>query len=213
MSRKYHVFESITNSTTGTPPTLYCIDEPFAYIGHINEVQEPGVIYKSFFASLLMGTYLSREGCMCFAPASSKNKVLYIDTKNPLAVTARTASRVQMLCGWPTTEANARFIILNLTENKPEERQEILFSTIKQEEPTAIFIRNIYDLIAKRNDPKETAELLDTLCTMGRKYSFTTWLTLPAIGSLGRFIAHEEQGEKQNDQAQASITFYRKEWI
>ncbi len=136
-------------------------------IGDITAISGKAKSGKSYCTSTFVASVL---GCKDFGliPTKEHPKVIYFDTEQSKANIARIQRRVHRLLGWDAKTDRYELIFYVLREVQIQDRYQFIVDIVMKEEPNAIVIDGIADLIFNFNDIAESSGIifkLLALCT------------------------------------------------
>lgn len=154
-----------------SPQPIIEIDNiPVITKGNISVIVGPPKSQKSFFATLLAGTYLAgasgRIRC-----ASAIESVLWVDTEQAPPHVARIFARVNAMRSKAGNLPCPDFRILMLREYSSLARRQITFDAIERFHPSLVIIDGIADLLPSNNDEELSTDLQDKLLSFSKDYN------------------------------------------
>ena len=90
-------------------------------------------------------------------------RVLYADTEQTEADTAKVASKIHTLMRWSTERNNDRLRLICLRSKTVKERLPIIVREVKKFKPTALFVDGLVDLVTDFNDLRESSDVIQAL--------------------------------------------------
>lgn len=164
--------EYLINLAENIPEPRYTIKMNgvgFGPLGDIVAVKGKAKVGKSYFLSILASVLLGKSFGE-LETAIDNATVVYLDTEQNRANSARLARRVHTLLGWPTNQNNPRFKVFSLRRMPMEERQDFIQGVIEDVRPQVVFLDGVVDLLNNFNDLEESTMIVEWLMKTSADY-------------------------------------------
>ena len=138
---------------------------------NISTIAAAAKVGKTFQTSGFAGAILREDGHMGFLCPINNPIALFIDTEMDQSDTQEVAKRVHRIVGLPTDSNHNNFKVLNLRENNPGERLQIIEGAINDLKPDIVFLDGIVDLCTDFNNIQESQILVTKLAQLATKHN------------------------------------------
>jgi len=131
-------------------------------LGDIQAIKAKSKSGKTYAASIIAAVVLGVDFGTLKAGVEGA-KVLCFDTEQNKLNTAKVMRRIHALLGWDDTENTDRLHVYSLRRMDLAERCEYIAAKVQADQPTAVIIDGIADLMLNFNDVEESSRLIDWL--------------------------------------------------
>lgn len=138
---------------------------------NISTIAAAAKVGKTFQTSAFIAVTLKEEGYMGFHCPVNNPEALFIDTEMDTSDTQEVTIRVHRMVGLPTDSNNDNFKALNLREDNPGERLQIIEDAITDLKPDIVFLDGIVDLGTDFNNIQESQALVTKLAQLATKHN------------------------------------------